>query len=230
MSTKEIIRKKEKRGPILLPREKLLKYGPESLKNFELLAIILNTGNRKEKVFDLSRRILQEYGSRAIVTENDAKHLMETLGLSSVKACQIIACFELGRRFFRDSENPFIIHTPDDVYHYLGEMYKLKKEEFRALYLNTRNQLIHDEVISIGTLNANLVHPREVLKPALEYSAAGLIVAHNHPSGDPEPSPEDLKITRQIYDASKIMAIEMLDHIIVGKNSFVSLRERKTIS
>ena len=229
MGTNEITTERKNALPEL-PREKLIKSGPSSLKNSELLAIILNNGTRKEKIFDLARRILQEYGPQAVVREDNVEYLMETLELSSVKACQIVACFELGRRFFQDSQNPFTIHTPDDVYHYLEEMYKLKKETLRALYLNTRNQLIHDEVISIGTLNANLVHPREVLKPALEYSAAGLIVVHNHPSGDPEPSYEDIKITRQIYKASKIMAIELLDHIIVGKKRFVSLRERKVIT
>jgi len=209
------------------PREKLIRYGPDVLKNEELMAIILNTGYRGETVLELSHRIIKEYGSKAITQEKNVGRLMETLDIPPVKACQIVACFELGRRFFKEEPGKLpTLRSPEDAYRYLEEMKKLKKEQFRGLYLNTRNKIIHDEIISIGTLTANLVHPREVFQPAIEYLAAGIIIAHNHPSGDPNPSEDDLKVTRQMLKVGKTMAIEVLDHIIIGKESYVSLKDK----
>lgn len=209
------------------PREKLIKYGPDILKNGELMAVILNTGYRRETVLELSYRIIKEYGSKAIAQEKKVGRLMENLGIPLVKACQIVACFELGRRFFEEEPGRFpTIRSPEDAYRYLEGMKKLKKEQFRGLYLNTRNKIIHDEIISIGTLTANLVHPREVFQPAIEYLAAGIIIAHNHPSGDPNPSEDDLKVTRQMTKVGKTMAIEVLDHIIIGNEKYVSLKDK----
>ena len=209
------------------PRERLIKNGPDVLKNSELLAIILGTGYRGEDVLALASRILQEYGSKAITKEKSVSRLMDELGIPKVKACQIIACFEIGRRFFvEDAGKMPTVRDAEDVYEYLKEISKFKKEQFRGLYLNSRNKLIYDEVISLGTLNANLVHPREVFQPAVEFSAAAIIVAHNHPSGDPEPSEDDLEITKRLVEAGKIMGLEILDHLIIGKNKYVSLKER----
>lgn len=209
------------------PREKLIKYGPDVLKNEELMAIILNTGYRGETVLELSHRIIKEYGSKAITQEKNVGRLMETLDIPPVKACQVVACFELGRRFFKEEPGRLpTLRSPEDAYRYLEEMKKLKKEQFRGLYLNTRNKIIHDEIISIGTLTANLVHPREVFQPAIEYLAAGIIIAHNHPSGDPNPSQDDLKVTRQMQKVGKTMAIELLDHIIIGNERYVSLKNK----
>ena len=209
------------------PREKLIKYGPDVLKTPELMAIILNTGYRGETVLELSHRIIKEYGSKAITQEKNVGRLIETLGIPPVKACQIVACFELGRRFFQEEPGKMpTIRNPEDVYRYLEDMRKLKKEQFRGLYLNTRNKVIHDEIISIGTLTTNLVHPREVFQPAIEYLAAGLIITHNHPSGDPNPSEEDLKVTKQMQEVGKTMAIDLLDHIIIGGEKYISLRDR----
>lgn len=209
------------------PREKLVKYGPDVLRISELVSIILNTGYRDENVLELSHRIIKEYGSRAIASEKNVGRLMETLGIPLVKACQIIACFELGRRFFQEEPGKMpTIRGPEDVYIYLEDMRKLKKEQFRGLYLNARNKVIHDEVISIGTLTANLVHPREVFQPAIEYLACGVIVAHNHPSGDPDPSDDDLEITRKLATVGKTMDIELLDHIIIGSKKYISLKEK----
>jgi DNA repair protein RadC len=209
------------------PREKLIKYGPDVLKTPELMAIILNTGYRGETVLELSHRIIKEYGSKAITQEKNVPRLIETLGIPPVKACQIVACFELGRRFFQELPGKMpTIRNPEDAYRYLEDMRKLKKEQFRGLYLNTRNKIIHDEIISIGTLTANLVHPREVFQPAIEYLAAGLIIAHNHPSGDPNPSDEDLKVTSQMQEVGKTMAIDFLDHIIIGGKKYISLRDQ----
>jgi len=202
------------------PREKLIKYGPDVLKNEELMAIILNTGYREETVMELSHRIIKEYGSKAIAQEKNVGRLMENLGIPLVKACQIVACFEEEPGRFPT------IRSPEDAYRYLEGMKKLKKEQFRGLYLNTRNKIIHDEIISIGTLMANLVHPREVFQPAIEYLDAGIIIAHNHPSGDPNPSKDDLAVTRQMVEVGKTMAIEVLDHIIIGNERYVSLKDK----
>ena len=209
------------------PREKLIKYGPDVLRNSELLSIVLNTGYKGLNVIELSERIIKDYGSKAIAQEKDVGRLMETLGIPQVKACQIAAVFELGRRFFLEDKGRIpTIRTPEDVYKYLEEMRKLQKEHFRGLYLNIRNRLIHDEVISIGSLTFNIIQPREVFRPAIEYGAAAMILAHNHPSGDPDPSEDDLKVTRKIVEVGKLMEIDVLDHVIIGNDSYVSLRER----
>ncbi|MBU0517643.1 DNA repair protein RadC [bacterium] len=213
----------------LKPRQKMIMSGPEALKNHELLAILLISGTTKENVIELAQRLIREYGSRAIAQEHSVRRLMDTLGIGPQKACQIVAAFELGRRFFDEphSKSPMVLGA-DDAYEYLKEMASLKREHFRGLYLNTRGRLIRDELISIGTLNMSVVHPREVFRPAVEFSAAAIILAHNHPSGDPTPSEEDLSITRQIVEAGKIMGIEIFDHIIIGEAGYVSLhREGK---
>jgi len=216
------------------PREKLIQGGPDVLTDAELLAIVLNTGlwkkNYYEDVLELSSRILKEYGSRAAIDEKNVEKLIKELEITKVKACQIVACFELGRRFFKKNEEEIYIRDSKDAYNYLKDkIANLRKEQFRGLYLNSRNKLIHDEVISLGTLTTNLVHPREVFQPAVQYSAVAIILAHNHPSGDPEPSEDDIKITQQIVEASKIINIEVLDHIIIGKNKYLSLKDKKLI-
>ena len=212
------------------PREKLIKYGPGLLKDSELLAIILNTGFKGLPVLELTQIIFKLYGTKGLAKEKSVADLMANTGLPQVKACQIIACMELGRRiFWEDKSRIPTIRTPEEVYKYLEEMKKLTKEQFRGLYLNTRNKLIHDEVISLGSLNLSVVHPREVFRPAIEYGAAAIILAHNHPSGEPEPSAEDIKVTKQILEVGKIMEIEVLDHLIIGNDSFVSLKEKGII-
>ena len=205
------------------PREKLVKYGPGALRNYELLSIILGKGTKKEDVFEIARRSIDEYGSKALANETDVKKVKQLLGLGDVHACQVIACFEIGRRFFGKSKEVYI-KSPEDVFDYLADMRKLDKEYFRGLYLDVKNKLLRDEIITIGTLTTNIIHPREILKPAIQYSAVGVILAHNHPSGDPTPSEEDIKITEQIIESGKIMDIDVLDHIIIGDKKFVSLK------
>ncbi len=211
------------------PREKLVNSGPETLKNYELLAVILGKGNKKEDVFEISKRVIDEYGSGAAATETDVKKIMDLFGLGVAQACQVVACFELGRRFFGKSRKDIYIRSPKDAYDYLMEMGKLTKEHFRGIYLDVKNKLLHSENIFIGTLSATLIHPREIFQPAIKHSAAGVILAHNHPSGDPEPSEDDLKVTRKIVEASKMLEIDVLDHIIVGDGKFVSLKEKGII-
>jgi len=207
------------------PREKLMKYGPATLSVAELLTVVLNSGTKREGVLAMSRRLIKEYGDSAIVNQKDPKKMKEALGIPLVKACQVVACFELGRRFFKVSadKRPFTIRTASQVFDYLKDMRDLPKEHLRGLYLDTRYQLIHDEVISIGSLTSNIIHPREVFRPALEYSASAVILAHNHPSGVAKPSEADILVTRQIVEAGKILGISLLDHVILTKTKFESI-------
>ncbi len=207
------------------PREKLMKYGPAALSVTELLTIVLNAGTKREGVLAMSRRLLKEYGDSAIVNQKDPQKMKESLGIPITKACQVVACFELGRRFFKtaDGKRPLTVRTARQVYEYLKDMRDLPKEHLRGLYLDSHYQLIHDEVISIGSLTSNIIHPREVFRPAIEYSASALILAHNHPSGVAKPSEADIAITRQIVEAGKIIGISVLDHVIVTKTKFESV-------
>lgn len=203
------------------PREKMLDYGPSNLSSAELLAVILNTGTKKEDVLQMSNRILKEYGDKTIIHAKNPETLVKELDIPRQKACQIVACFELGRRFFKENKKgKVIIRTAKQAFNYLKDMRELPKEQLRGLYLNSRYQLIHDEVISVGTLTANIIHPREVFRPAIEYSAAAVIVAHNHPSGSVKPTTSDKKITKQLAAAGEILGIDVLDHLIIAGNRF----------
>ncbi|MDB5204861.1 MAG: repair protein RadC [Candidatus Taylorbacteria bacterium] len=207
------------------PREKFLKLGASSLSAQELLAIILNTGTKKEGVLEMSGRVLKEYGEKALIMGKvDVKKFATDLGIPLIKATQIAASIELGRRFFekKNAQMP-VIRTPKDIYEYLADMRSLPKEHLRGLYLNSHYKLIHDEVISIGTIDANIIHPREVFRPALEYSAVAVILAHNHPTGNPKASEADIAVTAQIIEAGKIMGIKVLDHVIICKDKFGSV-------
>lgn len=206
------------------PREKLLENGAGSLSSTELLAIILGVGTKKEEVFSMAARLLREYGEKGIAYQKDPQAIQKDLGLPLAKACQIVACFELGRRFYQKKPGGSItIRTAKQAFEYLKDMGSLNKEQFRGLYLNTHYQLIHDEVISIGTLDAAIVQPREVFRPALEYSAAAIIIAHNHPSGVIKATKADAEITDKLVAAGKILDIELLDHLIIGKGKFISI-------
>ena len=209
------------------PREKLLGGYLEEMKLSELLAIIIGMGNKQEDVFTMSERIIREYGSKALAGESDPKRLMEILSIGEANACKLVAAFEIGRRFYSEKvKGRQLIRGPEDVFKYAEEMSGLVKENFRGLYLNPKNYIIHDEVISIGHLTASLVHPREVFKPAIEYSAAGLIVIHNHPSGDPDPSVQDKEITEMLVAAGKTLGIPLLDHIIIGNGRYYSFNDK----
>lgn len=210
------------------PREKLRKYGPVALKNYELIAVILGKGTRKEGVLELSQRIMSQYGNQAIFSEGDVERVEKALGLSPVRACQVVAAFELGRRLFGKQYEVFL-RSPEEVFQYARDIARLKKEHFRGLYLDTRNKLLKDEIISIGTLNTSLAYPRDVFSPALENHAAAVILIHNHPSGDPSPSKDDIELTKRIYQASKILEIDFLDHVIIGDERYVSLKEKTDI-
>ena len=206
------------------PREKMLQAGAGALNSAELLAIVLGVGTKKEDVLEMANRLLREYGEKGVVYQRDPKVLEADLKIPLIKACQIIACFELGRRFYQKKPGASItIRNAQQAYAHLKDMGALHKEQIRCLYLNTHYQLIHDEVISIGTPDASLLQIREVFRPALEYSAAAMIIAHNHPSGILKATRADNEITDKLVSAGELLDIEVLDHLIIGKNKFTSL-------
>lgn len=208
------------------PRERLIKNGAAALSDSELLAIILRTGSRQENVINLSQRLLSEYNLKQLSTINIAQ-LMDIHGIKESKAAQIAACFEIARRLesFNEEVKPKV-NSPEDVYRRIyPRMREQKKENFIELCLDTKNQIIREETISIGSLNANVVHPREVFKTALVVSAAHIIVAHNHPSGDPTPSREDIEVTKKLIEAGKIIGVDVLDHVIIGDGRHFSMKE-----
>ncbi len=206
------------------PREKLIAHGPRNLSIAELLAIVLGTGTKKEEVMTMASRLLREYGEKNIVNQTSPAVIADELKVPLTKSCQIVACFELGRRLFqKKSEGLNNLRSARQAFDYLTDMRNLNKEQFRGLYLNSRYQLIHDEVISVGSLNASIVHPREVFQPAIQYGATAIIVAHNHPSGDLKASAADREVTEKLKEAGKILGIEILDHIIITENKFISI-------
>ncbi len=206
------------------PREKLVEFGAHSLSIQELLAIVLATGTKKEDVMEMTKRIIKDYGEKNVMSEVDPSKIAKELDIPLIKACQIVACSELGRRFYKKSATGLaVIRVPKDVFEYVKDMRELPKEHLRGIYLDTHNRVIHDEFISIGTINSNIVHPREVFKSAIEYNAAAIILVHNHPSGVVTPSTSDVTITKQLIEAGKIVGINVLDHVIVTKDAFQSI-------
>ncbi|HRN70286.1 MAG TPA: DNA repair protein RadC [Candidatus Woesebacteria bacterium] len=212
----------------LKPREKLITKGVENLKDEELLAILFRTGNKKANVIELSKIVLQKYPLTDLIQKNydDLKIIS---GIDIGKATALIAAFELGKRALKKENDNLIIQTPKDVYIQVSEIRTLKKEYLVALFLNARNQLLLKETISVGTLTASLVHPREVFEPALRVSAASVIIVHNHPSGNTEPSQQDIDMTLRLIKSGNLLGIELLDHIIVSNNGYSSLKELGTI-
>jgi len=206
------------------PREKMILDGVAALNLAELLAVVLGVGTKKEEVFSMASRLLREYGEKAITTQKNPSSIAKDLNIPQTKACQIVACFELGRRLFQKKPGGFItIRNATQAFNHLKDMGSLKKEQFRGLYLNSHYQLVHDEVISLGTVDASLVHVREVFRPALEYGATAVIIAHNHPSGKIKASRADTDLTDKLLAAAKILDIEILDHLIIGDNKFLSI-------
>ncbi|MBU4310575.1 DNA repair protein RadC [bacterium] len=213
------------------PRERLIRYGSDKLSLAELLAIIIGKGTPGESVSVLSSRLLSRFGDLNRLEEASIEELTKIKGIGEAKATQIKAALELGRRLFSQEEaKGRIIQTAEDVYKSMRAEFKNKKKEhFNLVLLNTRNQLIRKVSVTKGTLNASLIHPREVFKSALSHSAASVILVHNHPSGDPRPSDDDIKITKRLIEAGKIMGIEVHDHVILAGNKYTSLKAQKHI-
>ncbi len=210
--------------PTEKPREKLLAHGPEALSIAELTALVLVTGTTKEDVRTMTQRIVREYGEKNVFEEQNPQKLSDDLNVPIVKACAIVAAGEIGRRLYDRTDSVFTtIRNAQDVYDYLVEMRNLPKEHLRGLYLNIHNRVIRDEVISIGTVNTNIIHAREVFRAAIECNAVAVILVHNHPSGEVTPSIEDITITNQLVQAGKILGIRVLDHVIVTRDAFVSI-------
>lgn len=208
------------------PRERLEKNGVASLSDAELLAIIIKTGNKQENVIDMSNRLISRYGINKL-SQCSLKELQEIKGIGSAKASQILALFEFNKRHNFAKTNGKAIKSANDVFNYISpKISELDKEHFIVLHLNSRNKVLKDEIISIGTLNSSLIHPREVFKSAIKESANSIILVHNHPSGDPTPSEEDKIITKKLTKAGKMLDIEILDHVIIGKDKFWSFRDK----
>lgn len=213
------------------PRERLERWGAGSLSNQELLAILLRTGakadGKKYTAIDLATHLLKDFESLKGVAQADFVELQQILGIGPAKACQIMAAFELGKRvaIFTGDSKP-IIRQPTDVFDYFStQMSLLTREEFCVVVLDTKNRLIKHEFVSKGTLNASIVHPRDVFRVAIIHSAAAVILLHNHPSGDPTPSQEDVDITKRLVEAGRIMGVSVLDHLIIAGATYISLKE-----
>ena len=204
------------------PREKLKLNGVKCLSDSELLALILRTGFKDENVVDLSRRLLNTFGLGEL-SSCSLNELCSVKGIGFAKACQILALFELAERKVRPSN--FIVRSPRDVFLYVKPLVaNLIKEHFIILLLNSKNVILKHEIVSVGILDASLVHPREVFRPAIKEGCFAIILVHNHPSGDPSPSDDDLAVTHKLLEASEIMNIKILDHVIVGFDSFWSFK------
>lgn len=214
------------------PREKLCRYGPNSLSNAELIAIIIRTGYREETAIDLAQRILSiDKKGISYLSNLTLEELTKIKGIGVCKAAQVLAAVELGRRISTHmGEEKIKVNSPNVIINLLmEEMRYLKKEYFKTIILDTKNQIISIENISIGNLNQSIVHPREVFNLAIKKSANSVILVHNHPSGDPTPSLEDVNVTNRLVEAGNIVGIKVLDHIIIGDNKYISFKEKNLI-
>ncbi len=199
------------------PRERLQLQGPSALSNAELLALILKSGTKKENVLEICNKLISKYSLDGLA-QATLPELIQEHGIGKAKACQIVALFELYKRTKSVQREKLQIKSAQDIANiYLPKLQPLNKEQFVVVYLDARNRIISDEIITLGTVNASLIHPREVFHGAIKNLASAIIVIHNHPSGDPTPSKEDLEITQRLEQTSKIVGIRLLDHLIIGK-------------
>lgn len=214
------------------PREKLISHGVEALSNAELLALIIKIGNLEETAVEVAQKILSR-DNRGIAYLSDVtlEELMEVKGIGQSKASQILAAIEIGKRLNRiGPQDKIKVSSPMVLVNLLmDEMRYLCKEYFKIAILDTKNQILAIENISIGTLNASIVHPRDVFKIAIKRNANSIILIHNHPSGDPNPSNEDISITNRLIDAGNLIGIKVLDHIIIGDNKYISFKEKNLV-
>ena len=210
------------------PRERLLRQGPEGLSNTELLALLLRTGIRGESVLKQAERLLAHFEGLRGLAMARPEELASFPGVGRAKAATLLAAFELGRRLATagGDELPVITGPREVAELMMGRLRFLDREHFYVVLLNARNQCLGVERVSIGHLTASLVHPREVFKAAIQKSAAAVILAHNHPSGDPTPSREDVFLTRRLREGGELLGIEILDHVVFGDNKYISLKEK----
>ncbi|MFC6465400.1 DNA repair protein RadC [Marinilactibacillus sp. GCM10026970] len=209
------------------PRERLNEYGAKALANHELLAILLRTGTRNLNVLQLSMNVLSEFDDLFSLRHVSVEELMRIQGIGKAKAIELIAAIELGGRVARASQIKEGTVTSSS---YIGNLLQeelggLHQEHVMAIYLNTKNEIIKKETVFKGSLNSSVAHPREIFRGAVKYAAARIIIAHNHPSGNPDPSEADISFTERMTKAGEMIGIDLLDHIIVGENSYISLKE-----
>jgi DNA repair protein RadC len=209
-----------------LPREKLEKYGNKKLKDFELLAILLGSGIKGLNVLKLSRKVLEKIKKKGLQNIT-FKDLLEIKGLGKAKALQIIAVIELGNRFIQNEKTEIL--SAKDIWLLCTDIKDSKKEHFSVFYLDAQKRLIERQIISIGTLDTSLVHPREVFEPAIGFHSASIIIAHNHPSGELEPSNEDIEVTKRLKEAGELLGVELDDHVIISSKNFYSFKNGKML-
>lgn len=210
------------------PQERLEKYGASYLSNTELLAVILRSGTARDGVLVLAGKLLQKFGGLNGVLEADLQELTDITGIKAAKATQLLAVSEIAKRYgnFRSGDE-YRITTPEDAADLvMNEMRDLKREVLKVLILNTKNVVTGSLDASIGTLSSSIVHPRDIFRDAIKRNAASIIMVHNHPSGDPTPSGDDINSTRRVSEAGRIIGIELLDHIIIGEGHFTSMKEK----
>lgn len=209
------------------PRERLLRHGPESLSSVELIAILLGSGTQTMPVMQLAQSLLAHFGTLGKLTDATIEELCQIKGIGPAKAIQLKACFNLGNRLARQALAPrYKIDQPRHAYNLLKDLLeKEKRELFLVILQDVKNYVICHEIVAIGTLSTIIVHPREVFYPAIRHKAASLILAHNHPSGDPTPSPEDYALTTSLLQAGKMLGIPVNDHLIFGEQKYISLRQ-----
>ncbi len=211
--------------PETRPREKFIKYGPRAVSNADLLAILLGSGTRKISALDLANKILSDAGGLRELARKDLGDLKKYKGIGLKKAVVISAAFELSRRIQSEpvSEKPQITSPEDIARIFVPRLADLNKEILVVILLNTANRIIKEVVVSEGNLNSSVIHPREVFKPAIDELSTSIILVHNHPSGNPEPSRMDIEVTKQIYQAGEIIGIKLLDHVIIAGDKFISM-------
>lgn len=209
------------------PRERLYHVGAAGLALPELLAVILGRGTKDASALALAFRLLDEFGEVVALGRAGVDQLKKVPGIGFVRACQLVAAFEMGKRFARErGPHAIAVRGPEDVARiFMEDMKHLDREHFKAALLNTKNQILRVETVSIGSLNASIVHPREILKPAIAASAASIILVHNHPTGDPTPSREDVEFTRRFAKCCELIGIQLLDHLVIGSDRYRSLKE-----
>ncbi|HUP01231.1 MAG TPA: DNA repair protein RadC [Gemmatimonadota bacterium] len=209
------------------PRERLENLGPTALSTVELLTLLIGSGSRGCPADELARRILASYPNLRVLAARPAGELARVAGVGTATAARLAAACELGRRLQRERrERQPVLGSPRAVWRHLAlELRDRERERFLLLCLNTRNELVRELVVSVGSLSASIVHPREVFKPALACAAASLIIAHNHPSGDPTPSREDREVTRVLSEAGRLLDVPLHDHVIIGADSYYSFRD-----
>lgn len=211
------------------PRERLEKLGSGALADYELIAIILGTGSKNNSVLDVARELTATFPNLSHLNEATIIELSSIKGIGKAKAIELLAAVELGKRINVTNEYNVTITSPKSSYMYLkGDLENLNQETFKCLFLSSRNHVIAERVLFMGTLNQSLVHPRDILKWALKYSAYGILVAHNHPSGDPIPSDSDVRMTNSLIEATAAVGLAFIDHIIIGKNKYYSFMEKKS--